>query len=103
MDILVWVRALFALVATLAMIGAIAWIAKRFGMIQLRRGATVRRMNVVERLALDPRRSLLLVQLDETEHLLLLSPAGDLVVAKQDALNIEPKPAEIPAPEEAQS
>ncbi len=103
MDILVWVRAFFALIATLALIGAVAWIAKRFGMMQLRvRGMPEKRMKVLERLMLDPRRTLLLVRLDETEHLLLLSPAGDCVVANQAARIIEPPPAEIPAPEEAQ-
>lgn len=85
MDFLDWVRALFALTATLGLIALAAYGARRFGMMRLGVVATERRMRVVERLMLDPRRSLVLVRLDGNEHLLLLSPAGDLVVAKQDA------------------
>jgi flagellar protein FliO/FliZ len=34
---------------------------------------------------LDPRRRLVIVRCDDREHLLLLSAAGDLVVAQMDA------------------
>ena len=80
-----WVRALAALIATLALIAGAAYAARRFGMIEAARGGGERRLKVKESLMLDPRRRLVLVKLDEREHLLLLSPAGDLVVTALDS------------------
>jgi flagellar protein FliO/FliZ len=79
MDLVEWARALFALVATLALIGLAAFGARRFKMIEnlASRTAAPRRMRVVERLLLDPRRSLVLVEIDGVERTLLLSPFGD--------------------------
>lgn len=84
MDWFVWLKALFALVATLALILGAAYGARRLGM--LRPGAqTQRRLQVSESLMLDPRRRLVIVRCDAREHVLLLSPAGDVVVAQMDA------------------
>jgi flagellar protein FliO/FliZ len=103
MDILQWARAFAALIATLGLIALAAYVLRRAGMMQLRaRGLAERRMKVVERLMLDPRRSLLLVRLDETEHLLLLSPGGDVAVAQQAARDPAPPPSENAAPEAQQ-
>jgi flagellar protein FliO/FliZ len=83
-DLLDWGRTLFALVATLALIGAAAYGARRLGMLQP--GAqSARRLKVSESLMLDPRRRLVIVRCDDREHVLLLSPAGDVVVARMDA------------------
>lgn len=84
MDWTDWARAAAALVATLALIGALAYGARRFGMLQPGSGASERRMRVTESLMLDPRRRLVLVKLDDREHLLLLSPAGDRVITSQE-------------------
>jgi flagellar protein FliO/FliZ len=79
-----WARALAALVATLALIGAVAFGARRLGMLRpMAPGA--RRLSISESLMLDPRRRLVIVRCDGREHLLLLSPAGDRVVAAIDA------------------
>lgn len=79
-----WARSLFALVATLALLLGVAWGARRLGM--LRPGQEgERRLRISESLMLDPRRRLVIVRCDEREHVLLLSPAGDLVVAQMDA------------------
>ncbi len=79
-----WARSLFALVATLALIMGIAWGARRLGM--LRPGDLgPKRLRLGESLMLDPRRRLVIVRCDDREHVLLLSPAGDLVVAQMDA------------------
>ncbi len=79
-----WARALFALIATLALIGGAAYGARRLGMLQPGpRGP--KRLAVAESLMLDPRRRLVLVRCDGREHLLLLSPAGDLVVSETAA------------------
>lgn len=83
-DWFVWLKALFALVATLALILGAAYAARRLGM--LRPGAqTQRRLQVSESLMLDPRRRLVIVRCDAREHVLLLSPGGDVVVAQLDA------------------
>lgn len=93
MDWVDWARGVFALVATLALIVGFAVLARRFGMIAPGAGAGPRRMSVVESLMLDPRRRLVLVRLDGTDHLLLLSAAGDQAVATV--------PAPISAPVES--
>jgi flagellar protein FliO/FliZ len=78
MDVLDWVRALVALVTTLALIALAALGARRLGMLQGGLAGAPRRMRVVERLALDPRRSVLIVRVDGDEHVVLLSPFGEL-------------------------
>lgn len=77
MDILDWLRALFALVATLGLIALAAFLARRFGMIRQAVGGQARRMKVSERLMLDPRRAVVIVRVDSEEHVLLLSPFGE--------------------------
>ena len=94
MDILDWARALFALLATLALIGLAAYAARRFGMIQPGAGPGPRRLKVVETLMLDPRRKLVVVRFDDRDHLLLLSPDGDQPVSDV--------PAKLAAPVESQ-
>ncbi len=84
MDWLDWARALFALIATLALIGGVAYGARRLGMLQA--GADQpKRLRMRESLMLDPRRRLVIVACDGREHLLLLSPAGDRVVSEWEA------------------
>ena len=81
MDWVEWLRAAFALLATLALIGLAALGARKLNMIgNARLGGGDRRLKVVESLMLDPRRKLIIVQHDEREHLILLSPMGDRVV-----------------------
>lgn len=81
MDLLDWARAVFALIATLALIVGAAYAARRFGMLQP--GAPgAKRLSLSESLMLDPRRRLVIVRCDGREHLILLSPAGDVVVSE---------------------
>lgn len=54
------------------------------------------RLAVVETLALDPRRRLVLVRRDDVEHLILLGPTGDTVVDGS-----RPRPPAPAAPETA--
>ena len=84
-----WGRAVFALVATLAMIGLVAYGARRLGMIQPH-APGLRRLKVLESLMLDPRRRLVVVRFDDREHLLLLSPAGDRAITDVAAKEIVP-------------
>lgn len=84
MELLDWARALFALIATLALILGVAYGARRLGMLQAN-GQAPKRMRVTESLMLDPRRRMVIVRCDDREHLLLLGPGGDIVVAEQAA------------------
>ena len=88
MDFLDWARAVFALIATLALVGLAAYAARRFGMLQASPRGADRRLKVSESLMLDPRRRLVVVRFDDREHLLLLSPSGDCVVADAAAKEI---------------
>ena len=79
MDLLDIARTVFALIATLALIVGVAYGARRLGMLQS--GANgPKRMRITETLLLDPRRRMVIVRVDEREHVLLLGPGGDLVV-----------------------
>jgi len=86
MEALDWLRAGAALIATLSLALLGAWAARRFDWApRLGQPGGARRLRLVESLALDPRRRLVLVRLDGQEHLLLLSAGGDRVVAAQPA------------------
>jgi flagellar protein FliO/FliZ len=87
MDVLDWLRALVALAVTLALIGLAALTLRRLGMLEggLPGLPAQRRMKVVERLMLDPRRSVVIVRVDAEEHVLLLSPFGERKLARQPA------------------
>ncbi len=87
MDWIDWARALFALIATLALIVGVAYLARRLGMLQ--HGAQgPKRLKISESLMLDPRRRLVIVRCDDREHVLLLGPAGDVVVSEKPAKDL---------------
>lgn len=75
-------RFLIALALVLALIGIVALIARRlgFGGRIAPRSGRHRRLGVVEAMALDPKRKLVLLRRDEIEHLLLVGGPTDLVV-----------------------
>ena len=82
-------RFAIALVFVLALIGLLAWLAKRFGMAgAFVKPGTSRRLSVVESLPLDARRRLVLVRRDSVEHLVMLGAAGDSLIES----GIEPPP-----------
>ena len=87
MDFATLLRALFALILTLGLIGLAAVALRRFGPETLARfGAPTRkerRLAVVETLVLDPARRLVIVSCDGQERLLLLGEGR--VVAPIDA------------------
>lgn len=83
MDIDQYARFVMALMLVLAMIFVVMWLLKRVGMAGVAAGGPKsrrRRLSVVEAVALDTRRRLVLVRRDGVEHLLLLGVSGDLVV-----------------------
>lgn len=77
-----YLRFLFALLFVLGLIGGLALVGKRFGVGN--RGPTVRgqakRLAIVETMALDAKRRLVLVRRDGAEHLILLGASGELVL-----------------------
>jgi flagellar protein FliO/FliZ len=79
-----WARSVFALIATLALILAAAWGARRLGMLQAGKTGE-RRLSVSESLMIDPRRRLVIVRCDAREHLILCGPGGDVVVSEMAA------------------
>ncbi len=83
-----------ALVFVIGLIWLFGQVGQRFGLGTPMVGRPGnRRLRVVESAALDPKRRLLLVRRDDTEHLLLLGPAGEVVVETGIPM------AEAPAPE----
>src|SRR3979411_3355969 len=73
----------FAFVAVLALIGAAAWLVRRFAGNRL--GANTNRgrmprVAVIEAAAVDGRRRLVLVRRDNVEHLLMIGGPTDIVV-----------------------
>lgn len=73
-------RYLVSLVFVLGLIGALAWLLRRFGPRGPFRAAAKRRLAIVEVAAIDARHRLILIRRDDREHLLLLGPTGDLVI-----------------------
>lgn len=84
MEPLALLRTLGSLSVVLGLLGLALWAVKRFnlrlpGAVGLR-GASRRRIEVIERLGLDGKRALTLIRLDGREHLLLLGPDGPLLI-----------------------
>lgn len=81
-----YMRFVIALAFVLALIGALSWAVKHYGMggraaINRRnRGKGARRLQIVEILPIDSRRRAVLLRRDETEHLVLLGSNGELVI-----------------------
>ena len=77
-----YLKFLLALVVVLALIVALAWVARRFHLIGAGfvGPAGKRRLSIVEAAALDAKRRLVLVRRDQVEHLLLLGHNSETVV-----------------------
>ena len=77
-----YLRFVVSLALVLGLIGVIAWGGRRFGLagrLPMVAGRD-RRLGVVEAMSLDGKHRLLLVRRDTAEHLLILGPAGAVVV-----------------------
>lgn len=85
MDMENYLRFLAALVLVIGLIGAAAWMVRRFGLagrLPSIKGRADRRLGVIEYMALDPKTRLVLVSRDQVQHLLLLGAAGPVVVER---------------------
>lgn len=82
-------NALFSLLIVLGMIGAIAWLIRRWGGLTGLAGRTLskstRRLTVSESISVGARHRLVLLRRDDKEYLVLLGPNGDLVIDKEEA------------------
>src|SRR3979490_3308925 len=73
----------FAFVVVLALIGAAAWLGRRFAGNRLGANANrgrMPRLAVIDAAAVDGRRRLVLVRRDNVEHLLMIGGPSDIVV-----------------------
>ena len=95
-DIIEFIRALAALAVTLGLIGLAAWAMRKYGPDAIGRAIAARqdrRLRIVESLALDPTRRLVVVSLDGEERMVLLGDGKLLDWIPQ------PRPVvEVPAP-----
>lgn len=90
MDILSLLRMIGALGMVLGMLAGGLWLTRRYEIRlpqQLLTGfggfsgsAAPRRLQLVERLTIDPRRSVALIRRDDREHLVMISPEGLLIL-----------------------
>lgn len=72
----------FALVFVLALFGGLALVARRYGIghRMATRPNAPRRLALVEVMALDAKRRVVLLRRDDTEHLVVLGPTGETVI-----------------------
>lgn len=97
MELESYLRFVLALVAVLGLIGLIAWTIRRLGLVP---GGPIgaakgRRLGLVEAMAMDGKRRLVLIRRDDREHLVLLSggTGADLVIERDIATKtMEAKP-----------
>jgi flagellar protein FliO/FliZ len=89
-------RFVFALALVLALIFAVAWIAKRLGLGgRIATPRSKRRLAIQEVLSLDGKRRLVLFKRDGVEHLVLLGIGNDLVIEATIASSPEKLPADF--------
>lgn len=95
MDFLSFLRMMGSLAIVLGLLVGALWVVRRY---ELRlpqnlmagfagRGAA-RRMELIERLSLDPRRSITLIRLDDREYAMLIAPEGVLRLEAQPAVAV---------------
>ncbi|MFC4235327.1 FliO/MopB family protein [Thalassospira xianhensis] len=84
MEFSAYFRFVAALVFVLGMIGVLALVARHFipGARNINRRNKERRVSIVEVVPVDTKRRLVLFKRDDTEHLVLLGPAGDCVIER---------------------
>ncbi len=82
MDYAAYSQFVLALVFVLALIGVLGAIARRlgFGGVRAAKGASGRRIIIVEVRPLDAKRKLILLRRDQMEHLIIVGPAGETVI-----------------------
>jgi flagellar protein FliO/FliZ len=108
MDVIDFGRYFAALLLVLGLLGGLALLARRAGLAHflpsIQRSNAPRRMEVASTLMLDPRRRVVLVRVDDEEHVILLGLAGETVLDRRPAPPrfepVEPDLADETAPED---
>ena len=86
MDVFDALRAAGALILVLGIILGLAWLLRRYGgSIGLRAGAAASDLRILEWKTVDVRRKLAVIRWDGREHLLMIGPAGDCLIAQREA------------------
>jgi flagellar protein FliO/FliZ len=87
MDFLSFLRMIGSLAIVLGMLAGALWAVRRYEirlpqkwLSGFANPGTTRRMELVERLVLDPRRSIALIRKDGQEHMLVIAPEGLLIL-----------------------
>jgi flagellar biogenesis protein FliO len=82
MDLLSLLRMLGGLGVVLGLLAGALWLVRRYDLKLPGRvaGGATRRLELIEKLPIDSRRSIALIRRDGREHLILLAPEGSLVV-----------------------
>ncbi len=89
-----WIRFLFASVTVVGLMAALAWGLKYFSMRGwIKTPKQGGKLQLLSSLPLDARRRLVLVKHEETEHLLLLGPAGDLLISSKPSSHVSSDPS----------
>jgi flagellar protein FliO/FliZ len=99
MDISSYTRFIAALLFVLALIGALAWIGRRAGLVArvtARSQNKSKRLDVIEVLTVDAGRRLVLLRRDNVEHLVLLGGQRDTLIETGIETGISPAPTAPP-------
>ncbi|URD61913.1 flagellar biosynthetic protein FliO [Sphingomonas sp. KRR8] len=73
-------RMIASLGLVLGMMAAILWAVRRFDIRLPGRSCSAARLQVMERLSLDPKNMVVILRRDHVEHLLILGPAGAMTI-----------------------
>lgn len=91
MEVDVYLRFFLGLIFTLSLIGLLYWLVRRYAPSRILGRDTIGdRLTIKEAKFIDSRNKLLLVQRDNTEHLLLISTQGNLVIERNIKSNTNP-------------
>lgn len=84
MEMETYLRFVLALVFVLALIGLLAWVARRYGFggRPTGRAGRTRRLDIVETRAVDGKRRLVLLRRDDVEHLVLTGPNSEILIER---------------------
>ncbi len=82
MDLLSLLRTLGALGTVLGLLAGALWLVRRYDIKLPGRvsGGSRKRVEMVERLSIDAKRSVALIRRDDAEHLILIAPDGHVVI-----------------------
>jgi flagellar biogenesis protein FliO len=100
MDILSMIRTVGALGVVLGMLAGALWVVRRYDIKLPGRvsGSSRKRVELVERLAVDAKRSVALIRRDGCEHLILIGPEGHVTL---ETGIVAPEPVVAKAPVQA--